>query len=184
MSRKLVIGLLVMLSVVVTSFTYAYWANIDYTVEQDVNTVVIGQGRTVTVGLSVSNTGGQLVPNGQTANSITANPVEFVIFTFVVSLNDDQIGLQEGTVGVTPNNKLIGGSATNNGLVEIEVQIGGTVNLTTGVFGGTPSNAITEGTSVNVYVKVTLTAPATVEIYDVIKNANITFDVDFVVTPA
>ena len=182
MSRKLVIGLLVMLSVVVTSFTYAYWANIDYTVEQDANTVVIGEGRTVTVGVSVSQTGGQLVPNGQTANSINANPVEYVIFTFVVSLNDDKTGNQSGTLAATPNNILIGASATNNGLVVTAVQIGGTV--TGGTLNADGSTTITEGTSVNVYVKVTLTAPATVEIYDVIKNANITFDVDFVVTPA
>lgn len=182
MSRKLVIGLLVMLSVVVTSFTYAYWANIDYTVEQDANTVVIGEGRTVSVGVSVGNTGGQLVPNGETANSITANPVEYVMFTFTVSLVDDKSGLQSGTLAATVNNVLIGGSAVNAGLVVTAQQIGGTV--TGGTFNGGGSTTITEGTSLLVYVKVTLTAPGSEAIYDVIINQNITFDVDFVVTPA
>ncbi len=179
--KKLVIGLLVMLALVVTSFTYAYWSSVSLTGNSVGNSVVIGEGRTATVAVTTAGVSGTLVPAGKATTSISTTPVEYVIFTFDTDWNDN-LAAVTGTLAATVSNIKIGGVTTNAGLVITAVQIGGTV--TAGTLNGNGSTAITPTTNVNVYVKVTLTEPTTQAIYDAIKNATITFDVTFVVTTA
>jgi hypothetical protein len=70
---------------------------------------------------------------------------------------------------VVASNIQIGGSTVNAGLVSIVIELGAPV---------------VNNTDVLVTVTVSLNAPATVEVYNVIKNQDITFDLTFTATIA
>lgn len=167
--------------------TYSYWAG---TVKAP--TATLTQGVSVTVGtgaevsttltLSESNTG-TLVPAGKK----TTGQVEYVISTITVNWKEDNTTKlatgHAGTLAATVSNVGIGGDDTYAGLVVTAVQIGGTVTDDTLNEDGSTAIAL-DGAAVPVYVKVTLTEPATQAIYQAVAGKNITFDVNFTVTPS
>ncbi len=173
--RKLVVGLLVMLAVAVSTFTFAYWNSIDLDSEVASNTVTIGQGRTATVVASLdSQDSGTLVPSGFAASSVSANPVEEIVFTFLVDWSDDLYDLGSADLNVLIDNV---SNATAATYLNFEIKVGAAAytessNLDT-------VDALTEGTQLTILVKVTLDEPADQTDYDAIKNAAITFDVTF-----
>jgi len=185
--RKLVIGLLVMLALVVSSFTYAYWAS---TVTGNENTatgtVNIGAGNTAATNVAVGNqTGaGTLVPAGRAAVS-PGSPVEFVVLQFSVTWTSAETGLATGTVGTlaaVDSAILIDSVATHAGLVGITIRIGAGFDEN-GDPTGTVNNAIiVDGAAVIVYVKVTLTEPSTPAIYAAVATKPITFTMTFTTT--
>jgi hypothetical protein len=183
--RGLVISLLVMLAVITSGFTYAFWAaSVSNANDTAAGTVVIGEGNAVTTGVTVGDqTGtGPLVPNGRAASS-QGSAVEYVILQFSVSWTapSDTANGATGTLAATVSNKQIAASTDNAGLVVTAVQIGGTVTGST--LNGDGSTAITvNGAPVIVYVKVTLTEPASQAIYNAINGEDITFNLDFVIT--
>jgi len=160
--KKLVIGLLVMLALVVSSFTYAYWNSIDLEDSVTGTSVTIGEGKTVTVTASLTSSGsGQLVPSGFAASSISASPVESLQYTFTINWADNSADGATGTIAI---------SATS------------TEPLLNFAYSPISGSAITEGTPLVVTVTVTLTEPLDQAAYDALQLASVTFDVTFTVT--
>ena len=165
--RKLVIGLLVILAVAVSGFTFAFWSNISLTDSVETNTVTIGEGRQASVTASLNAAGtGTLVPSGESGNSVSANPVESVSFTFNVAWSD---------------NAYPGGSA------DLAVSVVNISNATAEVYldfsDVTAPATLTEGAAaVTVTIVVTLNAPANQTDYNNIINDAVTFDVTFTVS--
>ena len=189
-SRKLGIGLLLLLAFVFTTGTFAYWASsISVTEDTAVGTVTIGSGGTAETAVTVGDVtnAGTLVPYGRAETG----DVEYVLLTFSVSYDEttDLLGGEgTGTLSATISNKAIN---TNTGLasyVITEVQVGGTTpTVTDGGTGysldGTPATSIiVDGDDVNVYVLVELGEPANASDYNAIATYNITFTVTFDVT--
>lgn len=184
--RSLLIVMLVMLAVVTSGFTYAYWAS-SVTGNNDtaVGTVNIGSGNAVTTTVTVADANGGsalLVPVG---HDVDANEVDYVMLQFTVawdSTGQDASGAT-GTLAFGSSNILINGVSTYSSLVNITYQIGGTVTGST--FNGGGSTSITsDGDDVIVYVKVTLTEPANQTEYAAIAGQAITFTGTFTVTTA
>lgn len=169
MRRKgLVIGLLMMLAVVVSGFTYAIWANIDLSNNQLDNTVTIGTGRTATVGVTSATTGGVLVPSGQVINSVQANAVDSYVFTFQVTWNDDAEAALTGTLNVDVTNILVDGGADTYSLVSVVPSI-------------TSQAGVVRGSTTEVTVTVTLGLPGDATEYAAVAGKAITFDVNFLI---
>ncbi len=165
--RGLVIGLLIMLALVTSGFTYAFWSNVALS-DDAPGTVTIGEGRQalVTVDLdSTLPTGSTLVPVGEADNSISVNPVESIVFTFTVEYDDNMFAGQSADITLDVTN--------------ISNATAATYLLFT--FTGGDVQSITEGTPLTITLTVTLTEPANQADYLAIINAAITFDVTFVV---
>ena len=182
--RGLVIGLLVMLAVITSGFTYAFWSSIDRDGNVIGNTVTIGEAKTATFDVTLdSSSTGLLVPVGQVGNSL-AGAVEYKLFTFEVEWNDNFY--TTGTLEVSESNVLLGGFATHAGLVNFAFQVGGdaddTEALAVDVLGGNGSTTVSANSLVTVFVLVTLTEPADQATYEAVFDKIITFTVDFEIT--
>lgn len=168
--RNLVIGLLILLAFVFSSFTYAYWSTVELSETVASNTVNIGEGKQqiVTASLNAAGTG-TLVPSGEVGNSISTAPTASIVFTFDVDWNDNTV-----TSGATGSLAIVVGNISNATAATY---------LVFTITGGTPQN-ITEGAAaMTITITVTLTAPANETDYLAIINAAVTFDVTFTVTP-
>jgi hypothetical protein len=158
--RKLVIGLLVMLAVAVSGFTFAYWAgSVSITDEVESTTVTIGEARSASVTAVLVSGSGTLVPIGELANSAIGS-VESITYTFTVDWDDNLY------VGGTADLDLVFdnfSNATAEGLLNFAVT----------------GSSITEGSQLDVTIVVTLTAPADVTEYNAIITADVTFDITF-----
>ncbi|MFU8793377.1 MAG: hypothetical protein ACNA7K_05055 [Acholeplasmataceae bacterium] len=187
MSRKLVLGLLIMFALVVSSFTYAYWIN--FTVVQDAGvsgTISIGDGDvvlTVNAGGPASNTG-LLVPVGYA--DLTADPVENSALELLFNVNwtsDRTIGdAATGTLVVTitaveidPSDPL----ADNVALTLASGLWDGMFTITV-----TGDGAITEGVEQPVTITVTFTNEPAKTIYDLVANGQLLLTITFNVTGA
>ena len=161
-NRGLIIGALFTFAIIVTSFTFAYWANVNLA-DDATGTVTIGEGRTATVTAGLSDSGsGTLVPTGEVANSSSENPTDELEFTFTVDWSDDTYE------GETSN---------------LTVSISNISNATADTYLNFSDDAttITEGTTLTVTVTVTLDEPDNETDYDAIINEDVTFDVTFTV---
>lgn len=181
--RNLVIGLLIMLSVIVSGFTFAFWAaglnGTNSTLES--NTINIGTALNAETSLTLGGgaTGSKnLVPAGRADNSVGGvdENAESITIEFTVAWNEvvkpgesANYAGSSGSLVVTINNKKIGGSEAHAGLVNIAL----------------PSDVtIVEGAdAITVSITVTLSEPLTQAIYAAIYNELISFDVKFTVTP-
>lgn len=176
-SKKLVVGLLAMLAVVVTGFTYAYWAGNVLAAEKkdESNTVEIGRGDDVITSVNVSEQVGAnqvLVPAGRTDESVVPTGktvVESVVFTYTITWTeeDNQAPGTEGILLASVENLAV--SAGNVGLVNASVS-------------AASQDIMLGGNQVTVIITVTLSEPATMAEYQAIAGAVITFDVHFSVS--
>lgn len=185
--RKLVIGLLVMLAVAVSGFTFAFWASgVSGANNTATGTINIGTGNQVSTAVTVGDANGGsalLVPTG---HDVDTNEVDYVVLQFTVawdSTGQDANG-SIGTLGFVDSNIQIGGTTTGyENLVNISYQIGGSVTGST--LNGDGSTSITaDGDDVVVYVLVTLTEPANQTAYNAVAGKAITFTGTFTVTTA
>jgi len=184
--RGLVIGLLVMLAVITSGFTYAFWSSIDRDGSVIGNTVTIGEAKTATFDVVLapgSPSTGNLVPVGQVGNSL-AGAVEYKLFTFNVEWDDNFYAT--GTLDVSELNVLLDGAGTYAGLVNFAFQVGGSADdtqaLAVNVLDGLGSTTVSANTPVTVFVLVTLTEPANQTEYEAIFGKTITFTVEFEIT--
>lgn len=174
--RKLVIGLLIILAVAVSGFTFAFWAGTltgDDVVAS--NTVTIGTAEAVTTEVTYTPGGGagSLVPAGRVENSVEADATASVVFTFTViwadTVTNDSYDGQEEDLDITISPILIDGVAQPAGLIS-----------------ATPSGdvliSLNDG-SANVTVTVVFDREPTQAEYDIIAGGEITFNVTFNVTP-
>jgi hypothetical protein len=170
-NKKIIIGLLIMLSLLVSGFTYAYWSNINLNGTGDTSgSVTIGEGRqaSVTVDLfSALPVDSTLVPEDEAGNSVSLNPVEEIVFVFYVDYVDNMFEGEDAQITLAVINV---SNATAAGLL----------NFT---FTGGNIQTITEGEQLTVTLTVTLTAPANETEYNAIINDIITFDITFIVDP-
>jgi hypothetical protein len=101
-SRKKIIALLLMLSLVLTSGTFAYWAsNVEGTSAQATGSLEVGSGDKVETKFELSNdynSGGLLVPVGQVENS-SKGAVEAIDLSFDVKWVEDEETTQMLGVG-------------------------------------------------------------------------------------
>jgi len=179
-SRKLGIALLLMLALVVTSGTFAYWAsaiNGDAATQSGAS-VTIGSGNTVetTVNVGGSPTAGGSTGLVPTAYAATAGVEDTATFTYAVDWDRDsnEAGTGfTGTLAVTFTNFSLGT------LSEAQILAMFTITVTSG------DGAITEGAAPgNVVINVEFTTePADSTIYAQTATNTLSFDAVFTVTP-
>lgn len=96
-SRKKIIALLLMLSLVLTTGTFAFWANVvEGTSTEATGSLVVGSGNSVQTTFSLTNdlnSGGYLVPVGQMSNS-NEGAVEAIDLSFDVKWLEDEATTQ------------------------------------------------------------------------------------------
>ncbi len=169
-SRKLAIGLLLLLSVVVTTGSFAYWASsVTVTNATDTATVTIGEGGIVTTTMNL----GTITDDGST----DLNPSDSIVFTIPVTWNADaQATGTTGTLVVTELYTAMtgtGGSLSDNDL-EIMFETS---------YAYSPSNAITIGGVVTVTITVLFeNEPLTKAIYDTLVENDLELNLTFAIT--
>lgn len=182
--RGLVIGLLVMLAVITSGFTYAFWAGqVQTPINGTVNGVInVGEGNNVTTTVALTGdafTGGELVPAGFDNDG---GEVDEVILTFTVAWNvlssagaslDDSASLADLTI--TPT-------------VVVKDELDADVTATVGTYVlVTPNVAnadeITLGAAaITISFTVTLTEPDTIAHYNALKNGTIEIEFEFAIS--
>jgi hypothetical protein len=157
MLKKVIIVLAIALAIGGSAMAYAWWDNLSATQNE---TIVIGEGVTLQVAaVATAPAGKVLVPEGTV---LKADDVTSIVQTYNVKL-DLQV-VDPLSLSVTASNVLIGGSATNAGLVGIAI---------------TQSASTVNDADVLVTVTVTLSEPADFATYTAIINQSITFDLAF-----
>ncbi|AUD65669.1 hypothetical protein BK011_08225 [Tenericutes bacterium MZ-XQ] len=185
--RKLVIGLLVMLAVAVSGFTFAFWAGAvsDATASAD-ETITIGSGQDVTTTVTLGEGAGNanninniLVPAGRISDSTPAGQGETLVTQVVYTYNVDwdEAGTAadgfEGTLSVVESNVFIDGAV-------VSWDDNGTPNNYVNVAISLASTSISvNGGSVEVTVTVTIDEPVDANDYDLVANGVITFNLTF-----
>ncbi len=157
MFKKFLAVLIVAVLLGGTVLAFSYWDNLQQQEQEELN---IGNGVTLVVSAVASAPAGKvLVPSGVV---MKANDVTSVVLTYNVKL--DEAALAALNLEVLASNIEIGGSAVNADLVNIVISL---------------ASSTVNASDVLVTVTVTLDQPATVGVYDVIKNQPITFDLTF-----
>jgi hypothetical protein len=177
-SKKRIIALLVMLSLVLSTGTFAYWASyVEGTSTEAVGTLTVGSGDTVETVFSLTNeinSGGLLVPVGQAVNS-NGEAVEYINLAFDIQwLENEETTQLNGTVSSAPINveyKLV---ITHNGDIldqEEYSMIYDLINVVSSEFN--PAELILDAASKTFTYQVTLNEPSNKEEYNLISNADI-----------
>lgn len=185
--RSLLIGLLIVLSFALTSFTYAFWASGVTGPDNQVadGTIQIGDGEQVTTSVTLTGdnfTGGKLVPSGL-ANA-GEGEVDEIELTFTVVWN----------ATATPGASLTGTTTTGDltinitkvvlnsedPAVDVTALVGSLVVITPNIAN---ASSITLGASaITITFTVTLTEPTTIAQYQALAGGSITIDFEFVVS--
>lgn len=163
--RNLVIGLLVMLAVIVSGFTFAFWASLDLT-ETESTSITIGSGRTITTTADLAAFDVSLVPDGQVNNSNQDNAASSVTLTYTLNYTDTAEYANTTTYTVDIINKLFAG------LTETRIN-----ELFTFVV--TADGSITKGSPETITIVVTFIAKPTEAEYATVANGTLSFDVVF-----
>lgn len=171
--KKLIIGLLVMLALVTSGFTYAYWYTVTGSNADTTGEVTVGTGKSFTTSVTVgSETGSSLVPSGMAAYSNEVDATDSLELTFQVSWDEvstSALTSETGSIAVTVTNVQLDSSTT---LAATYVT----------VTPGTAPSVTVNGAAVDVIITVTLGTPADATAYALIAGKTITFDVNFAVT--
>lgn len=188
-TRKRIIALLIMLAVVVTSGTFAYWANyVEGTSNVATGTLEVGSGDVVETRFDLSNdlnSGGLLVPVGQAVNSNTG-AVEAIDLSFDVKWVEDEATTQmlgvesvgqitiDDTVVITLNGEVLDATtyATIYGLINVVYNSGNATELT---LDAAPSTFA---------FQITMDEPADQEDYNLIANAEISVTFTYTIDTA
>ena len=173
--RKLIIGFMMLLALVVSGFTYAYWAG-SITVTQAANktdTIKIGTGGTVSTTVAV--TGGtsnelDLVPVGREVENTS---VSSITYEFDVEWNGAS-DLNDGKTDATDATALLTATATLTGADQTEL------NLFTVTNSHSTATSVTYGSTTTVTVTVTFTSePADAAQYAKIAGKELMLTVSF-----
>lgn len=171
--KNLVVGLLIMLSLLVTGFTFAYWASsINADSESVVGTVEIGTGEAITVEVVLGGQGGDtldLVPTTVTPLAGQSNSIE-ISFTVKWSNNDLLDGIADAGVSVLIENIEVNDVVNPYSLISVVKKSG---NPTT----------IGLGDTVTFYFVITMSEPVDIIEYDAVAGLPITFNLTFTVDP-
>lgn len=169
-NRKLVVGLLVMLAVVMSTLTFAYWAT-GISGNNDVasNTIQIGEGDAVTTTVAVSGSASSaldLVPVGREEAGVS---VSSITYTFDVEWAGTSSALD--TAGATGD---LSAAIVLSGADASELAL-----FTVSTYAG---ESVVYGSTTQVTVTVTFTnEPADQAQYDLIANASLNLSVTFTI---
>lgn len=171
--RGLIISVLVLLAVITSGFTYAFWANSvnGLTGVDRPGSVTIGTGEDVTVNVTIGNSndadGDVLVP---TTITPLAGQTTKVTFTYLVTwVSDDRIeSVTTANIVVTQSTILVGGVENPYGLIQVSLTNPGTV---------------TQGSATTLTFEVTMTEPASQAQYTAVAGKEITFTLTFAINP-
>lgn len=174
-SRKLGIALLLLLSLVVTTGTFAYWAaGISSSSNTIDNTITIGEGETIatTVALSLNtdDSGLALVPSGKVVDALTQT--ESLSITFNVTVN----GATTDADGLATDVSVALSQALNSDATPADVT--SLFNIT-----ATPQSQ-TVGTADTFTVTITMNEPADVTEYNLVAGQVITLTLEFTAAAA
>ncbi len=162
MLKKLLAVLTMIIVLGGSTMAFAWWDDLQKTQS---NAITIGSGVTLQVAaVATAPVGKVLVPAGVV---LKANDVTSVVLTYNVNLDLEAVSALN--LVVAASNIQIGGTTTNAGLVNIAIS---------------PASTTVNASTVLITVTVTLVAPATVEVYNVIINQPITFTLTFTATQA
>ena len=176
--RKKAIALLITLSLVLSSGTFAYWANfVEGTSQEATGTLTIGTADVVETKFDITNelnSGGLLVPVGQSANS-NAGAVEAIDLSFDVEWQEDEATTQ-----------LLGTNTVGQISVShvVEITVGGSVldaathaniyALLNVEYNASNASELTLDAAAQTFAfQITLDEPADQAEYDLIANAEI-----------
>ncbi|PKK93822.1 MAG: hypothetical protein CVV61_02715 [Tenericutes bacterium HGW-Tenericutes-6] len=179
--RGLIIGLLIMLALVTSGFTYAFWAGSITGGNQDVaGTVTIGEGGNTTVTVTAPALSEvDLVP--ETVNAANS----YVVLTFPVAWTENVADTASASgllnAALVTNSFVIfvfnGTDWVNSGLTHVEIDAMFDVVVTAN---GTNAAISVDGAAVNVEVTVTFkNEPADQATYDLVAKGRFTFDINF-----
>lgn len=169
-SRKLAIGLLVMLALVVTTGTFAFWASgINGNTANNSNTIQIGTGDSVTTTVAVTGSASSaldLVPSGREEAGVSVSSITFTFdVTWAGASDAVSAAGSTGTLNITP--VLSGADASELALFTVP---------------SASTQAITYGDTATITITVEFTQePADFAQYQLIANATLTLDVTFLV---
>ncbi|MBU1142692.1 MAG: hypothetical protein KKH92_03495 [Firmicutes bacterium] len=168
--RGLVIGLLVMLAVITSGFTYAFWASLDND-EVAAGTISIGSGRVTTVTADLGTIDVSLVPVGQVNNSNQDNAASSVELVYTLDYTDSAEFASTAAYSVVLSNYVLG-TVSETRILELFT------------FDVTADLSITKDVPETVSVLVTfLLEPADATEYGLIASGTLSFDVTFTVVP-
>jgi hypothetical protein len=157
MIKKLAIALVALLAMGGTVSAFAWW---DTLTETQNETLTIGEGTDLVVGVNVAApAGATLIPNGFV---LGPNDVDSIVLSYNVNLS--KVTASDLTLSVSATNVTIGGLTTNAGLVGIVIS---------------PSSTTINNSVVVVTVTVTLSEPASEAVYNAVINGQIAFDLVF-----
>lgn len=172
-SRKLIIGLLITLALVVSSATFAYWASaVNGNSDTATATVTIGQGGTVETTVTVADLSdtSALVPTAYVEVGVTTDTATLTLPVLWADTGDAATGAT-GTLAVTIDSKTLGT------LTAAQIDAMFTITVTSG------TGAITLDNSQDVVITVEFTnEPATQAIYDQVANGTLSLGLTFTVT--
>lgn len=174
--RKLVIGLLVILAVAVSGFTFAFWGSQDLT-EVESSTIEIGSARTVTTTASLSSSGGSLVPSGRINDSVENDATESITLTYTLTLTDDAEYAGEASYTISLSNF---SNAALDPNYESSVGLGNPLFN----FAYTANGTITPDEDETITIVITFARePLDATEYDLINGETLTFNVTFTTAP-
>lgn len=188
--RGLVISLLVMLAVITSGFTYAFWASgiAADTSTNSAGVIQVGQGATVTSEVNITDVsfdqeGKKLVPVGFAG----VDPLKQESVTLVFTVDWDSLGADASGLSSLLSVSLTG--ATNGTPAENAAVLAMINTLFDGAGAGTNEyTIISDGSSVTVSVDVSIDEPADIAAYNMLANKSITLTFSFTVaatsTPA
>lgn len=184
MKRKIIIAFLVMLALILTTGTFAYWAtNIEGTSLEATNALNIGSGKVVETKFDLSNSlnsGGLLVPSSQ-INEDSTGVVDEINLTYTLAWNEDNSVTQiDGTItegnvhithqiSITKNGRLLDQTEYSNiyDLINLEYHYSNTDTM------------ILNGDSSDFFFKITMDEPKDQAEYKIISSSNISFSIFF-----
>ncbi|PKK97292.1 MAG: hypothetical protein CVV58_02010 [Tenericutes bacterium HGW-Tenericutes-3] len=179
--KKLVIGLLVMLSLLVSGFTYAYWAaGIAADSETAVGTISVGTGETVTstvnVAAAVNSQGSDdLVPAGFAATG------KITSLTLTFSVDWDSTGLDASGLSSTLTVALTGAT---NGTPAQDAAVLALLNAAFNGAGDGTYTVISDGSAVSVVITITMDEPANQTEYGYVAGQDLDLTFSFSVAAA
>jgi hypothetical protein len=181
--KSYLIALLIMLSIVATTGTFAYWASfVEGTQESAVSTLTVGNAQSVETQFAISNnfdSGGLLVPNEQLLNS-GFNAVSEIVLSYDLAWEEANLPSQvEGTESTAPvsiNHSLI---IEKDGQVLDSTLFPNIYDLIQVVYNNSDQLLILNGDAKTFAFTVSLSEPLDQEEYDLISEASITIVFNF-----
>ena len=177
-SRKLGIGLLLLLAMVVTTGSFAYWASsVNGNNDATTATVTIGSGgaanTVVNLGALADDSSVNLVPNTQTGDHV-------IVFTVDVTWTSELGTAADSTVGTLVASEVYQTMVTGGTLTDTDLDL-----MFDTTYSYAPSDQITVGRSaITVTITLTFTTePGSQAIYDTLVQNDLVLDLTFTVTP-